>query len=174
MNIKTDLTKENFKNGRGGVKPDVIVVHIMEGSMSGTDAWFKNPASDVSAHYGVSKTGNVVQWVDDEDTAQHAGIVDKPSAAIVKERPGKNPNSYTLGIECEGKATETPPLPLLTALAELVRVLAERHEIPLTRRHVIGHREIRAGKTCPCKIDVDTVVKMALALAKAAAPVDKD
>lgn len=166
MNIENKLVAVNFRMGRSGKKPDVIVVHIQAGSQGGTDAWFRNPASGVSAHYGVSKHGEVVQWVADENTAYHAGTVKSPSAAIVLERAGKNPNTYTLGIECEGQATDDPPEAQMEALADLVHHLAETHKIPLTRRHVIGHREIRADKTCPGKIDVDAVVKRALVLAK--------
>lgn len=160
--VEPRLIRVNFSRGRmGGAAPDVIVVHIQEGTMAGTDSWFRNPDSQVSAHYGVSKAGAVVQWVKDEDTAQHAGRVDRPTAAIVRERAGVNPNSYSLGIECEGKAIEDPPHAQLIALAELVLVLCQRHQIPLDRRHVIGHREIRASKPCPGKIDVDEVVRLA-------------
>lgn len=162
MNIEPRLLRVNFSRGRdGGVDPVAIVVHIQEGTMAGTDSWFRNPASKVSAHYGVSKAGEVVQWVRDEDTAQHAGVVDRPTAAIVRERVGFNPNSYTLGIECEGRATDAPPADQMVALAELVKLLCTRHRIPLDRKHVIGHREVRGSKPCPGRIDVDEVVRLA-------------
>lgn len=169
MNVEERLLEGNFTVGRGGVRPDVIVVHIMEGSMSGTDAWFRRlPGSKdpVSAHYGVSKAGEVRQWVADEDQAWHAGKRVAPTAAIVKERD-LSPNLYSIGIECEGFAKDEPTSMQLASLAELVQEIAARHQIPLTRRHIIGHREIRANKPCPGKIDVDLVVKMALAIAKA-------
>lgn len=169
MNIEARPLTLNFTHGRGGVKPDVIVVHIMEGTMTGTDSWFRSPESKVSAHYGVSRTGEVVRWLDDEDTGWHAGKVHKPTAAIVKEREGKSPNAYSIGIENEGKATDEPTEAQLAALAELVKELAAKHSIPLTRRHIIGHREIRSDKTCPGKIDVDDVVQRALAIAQAPA-----
>ena len=41
-----------------------LVLHIQEGSESGTDAWFHNPASKVSAHFGNPKTGPLDQWVE--------------------------------------------------------------------------------------------------------------
>lgn len=167
MNVEERPLNVNYREGRGGKKPDVIVIHIQEGTQAGTDSWFRNPASGVSAHYGVSKTGAVVQWVDDADTAYHAGKVTRPTAAIVKERSGTNPNSYSLGIECEGKAVDEPTRDLFNSLVELVQELAARHSIPLTRRHVIGHREIRADKTCPGLISVDKVVEYALMGAQA-------
>lgn len=98
MNIVSRLLGVNFVQGRkGSVKPDVIVVHIQEGTMVGTDAWFNNPTSKVSAHFGVSKSGEVWQWVAEEDTAWHAGTVVRPIAAIVQERKGRVPNEYSIG-----------------------------------------------------------------------------
>lgn len=161
MNIASKLVPVNFSKGRGGMRPDVIVIHIQEGTMSGTDAWFRNPQAKVSAHYGVGRDGSVVQWVSDADAAWHAGTVKDPTAEIVKDRPGLNPNQYSIGIECEGKATDEPTIHQLTALGELVRQLCGTHRIPFSRKHVVGHREIRADKTCPGKIDVDQVVAIA-------------
>lgn len=149
---------------------DVIVIHISEGSMSSMVSWFNDPASKVSSHFAVGRDGGVIRFLPDEAVAWHAGKVTKPTAEIVKEREGKSPNTYSLGIECEGKATEEPTRMQMGALADLVRQLAAEHSIPLTRRHIIGHREIRADKTCPGLIDVDKVVAMALELAKAPEP----
>ena len=47
----------------------LFVVHIQEGTESGTDAWFHNPSSEVSAHFGNPKTGGLDQWVDTDDRA---------------------------------------------------------------------------------------------------------
>lgn len=161
--IRTKLIRRNYATGRGGRKPDVIVIHVMDGSMAGSDNWFRNADSEKSSHYGVSKTGEVVQWVQDGDTAWHAGTMHKPSAALVKERAPLNPNKYTIGIECEGKGADEPTPELLDALVGLVKQLAAVHGIPLDREHIIGHREIRSDKTCPGKIDVDEVVRRAAA-----------
>lgn len=161
--IRSALLKVNHAHGRRGYKPDVIVIHIQEGTMQGTESWFSNPESGVSAHYGVSKTGEVVQWVQDGDTAWHAGTVRSPTAEIVIERLPLGPNRYSLGIECEGTARAEPTPALMDALVGLVKQLATVHGIPLDRRHVIGHREIRADKACPGKIDVDEVVRRAAA-----------
>lgn len=46
---------------RGAVR--YIVLHVMEGSLSGTDAWFHDPASQVSSHFGIGRDGQVYQWV---------------------------------------------------------------------------------------------------------------
>ncbi len=46
-----------------------VVLHIMEGTLKGTDAWFHDATSKVSAHFGVGKDGTVYQWVDTRDEA---------------------------------------------------------------------------------------------------------
>lgn len=40
----------NKDKGREGYRPEAIVIHIMEGTLKGTDAWFSNEESGVSAH----------------------------------------------------------------------------------------------------------------------------
>ncbi|MBL8037399.1 MAG: hypothetical protein JNN16_07870, partial [Nitrospira sp.] len=40
----------NKDKGREGYRPEAIVIHIMEGTLKGTDAWFTNEESGVSAH----------------------------------------------------------------------------------------------------------------------------
>ncbi len=50
-----------------------IIIHVEEGTETGTDAWFHNPAAQVSAHFGVAKTGHVQQFVDTDDTAWAEG-----------------------------------------------------------------------------------------------------
>src|SRR5881275_244407 len=103
MNILNRATT-NFVPGRKGYSPIAIVVHIMEGTLSGTDSWFANPVSQVSAHYGLGKSGEVHQYVKETDTAWHAGRVNAPSWKLIKASGNKyiNPNYYTIGIEHEG------------------------------------------------------------------------
>jgi hypothetical protein len=140
----------NFRAGRpSGLRPTAIVIHIMEGSIGSADNWFNNPASSVSAHYGVAKSGEVHQYVDEHDTAFHAGTVVRPTwAGIV---PGVNPNYYTVGIEHEGEAEDPWPWPAaqIAASAALVGEIAARWSIPADLNHVVPHRSIRASKTCP-------------------------
>jgi hypothetical protein len=164
--IRQVLIPGNHGKGRPG--PILaIVMHIMEGTMAGTLSHFRSPASGVSTHYGIGKDGSIVQYVRDEDTAQHAGIVDRPTSALVRERRSKNaqdnPNGWTLGIEHEGHAGDVTPPAQIAASVALVRYLADKHGVPLDRTHVIAHREIRASKTCPGKLPVDMIVAAAAA-----------
>jgi hypothetical protein len=148
----------HLNKGRGGYRPEAIVVHIMEGTLSGTDAWFNDPTSKVSSHYGIGRNGEVHQYVHEADTAWHAGRRYQPSWKLI--RPGVNPNLYTLGIEHEGDG-ETPwSEAMLASSTELIRDLCNRWAIPVDRDHIIGHREIYALKTCPGRaVDLDALVE---------------
>ena len=137
----------NFTAGRS-MTPDVIVIHIMAGTEAGTDALFGNPASQVSAHYGIAKTGAIHQYVDEKDTAYHTGIhgadFARATAQVVKDRPGVNPNQYAIGIEHEAQDGEVWPEAMLDTSRALVQQCAARWNIPLDRYHVLGHHEIYA------------------------------
>jgi len=138
----------NFRPGRPkGLKPEAIVIHIMEGSLAGTDLWFNDPKAQVSAHYGVGKQGQVHRYVHEIDTAFHAGTVVNPSWPLLK--PSANPNYYTIGIEHEGHADDVWPEVQIATSAALVGEIAARWNIPLDTLHVIRHHQIRASKTCP-------------------------
>jgi N-acetyl-anhydromuramyl-L-alanine amidase AmpD len=153
----------NFQTGRSDTVPDVIVIHIMAGTEKGTDTWFHNPAAQVSAHYGIARTGEIHQYVDESDTAYHAGLHGadflKATAQVVKDRPGVNPNLYSIGIEHEGQPGDPWPDAMLEASRALVKKCAATWSIPLDRYHIVGHHEIYAGHTCPGPaVDLDAYV----------------
>lgn len=50
-------------------QPDGVVLHIEQGSDASCQAWFQSPASQVSAHFSVSKLGAISQYVDTGDAA---------------------------------------------------------------------------------------------------------
>lgn len=144
---------ENFHKGRPyGFHPEAIVIHIMDGSYEAGESVFADSSTQKSAHYGVSKQGTVHQYVDENDTAFHAGIVVNPTWDLLK--PGVNPNFYTIGIEHEGLACDVWSDAQLEASADLVKEIAARWCIPLDTEHVIRHHQIRASKTCPGGLDV--------------------
>jgi N-acetyl-anhydromuramyl-L-alanine amidase AmpD len=150
----------NRTKGRDGFRPEAIVIHVMEGTLAGTDSWFVSPTSQVSAHYGIGKSGEVHQYVAESDAAWHAGRV--WGSTWNRRRDGVNPNLYTVGIEHEGTADSDWPDAMIEASATLVREIAHRWSIPIDRDHVIGHREIYAHKTCPgSKADLDRIVSLA-------------
>ncbi len=144
----------NFRRGRpSGFQPEAIVIHIGEGSLRSIDMQFNDPNAKVSAHYCVSKAGDIHQYVDEKDTAFHAGNIDQPAWKGLK--PGKapgsfiNPNFYTIGIEHEGFADDKWPDVQLSTSAALVGEIAQRWKISLDEDHVIRHHQIRFLKSCP-------------------------
>ena len=77
-------------NSRSGTAVREVIQHTTEGSFAGAISWFKNPSSQVSAHYVLSSSGQVVQMVRESDRAWHAG----------------NHNSHSIGIEHAGYAND--------------------------------------------------------------------
>ena len=148
--------------GRGGQRPRAIVVHTTDGGFAAAAAWFAAAESGVSAHYLVGLDGRVAQFVDEADTARHAGRVLRPTATLARGRDDLNP--ITVGIELEDggdpEGIERPEAQY-EAAAALVAAVCERWEIPLDREHVIGHREVFAAKACPGNVDLERLVAMA-------------
>ncbi|HVW98663.1 MAG TPA: peptidoglycan recognition family protein [Mucilaginibacter sp.] len=163
----------NYTSGRAGYKPIAIVIHIMEGSLKGTDSWFKSTSSQVSAHYGIGVNGEVHQYVQETDSAWHAGRVSSPTwSLIISSSPGKyvNPNYYTVGIEHEGYGNTVWTDAMYNASSAMIQDIALRWNIPIDRDHIIGHNEIYALKTCPgSQVDFDKLIAMAKAGAPAVA-----
>lgn len=142
--------------------PRAIVVHTTAGTFAGTASWFADPASRVSSHYLVALNGRVAQFVEEADTARHAGRVRDPTVTFLTDA---NPNLYTLGIEFEDANDPhgvLRPAEQYVVGAALIRELAARWVIPLDRRYVVGHREIFAAKTCPGNLDIDRLIREAL------------
>jgi N-acetylmuramoyl-L-alanine amidase CwlA len=152
----------NYSKGRKlpqGMEVDQITIHVTEGTAASARSWFNDPRADVSAHYLVNKNGTIDQFVDERDTAQHNGFVDRPTAPLVLLRPGVNPNVWSIGIEHEGRGNEELTPAQRAASTWLISDICRRRPaIKLDRRHIVGHHEVRAGKTCPGKINVDALV----------------
>lgn len=159
MQIIRDLTPFNHAKGRAGWDVDAIVIHVMQGNMQGTRSWFHADRSNVSSTYGVSRMGAVVQYVEEHDTHAANGIKVRPSAPLVLERPGVNPNLYTISIEFEGTGRDDLTDIQRTVGARLIVECANRHpKIKLNERHIFGHRKIRADKDCPGAINMDKLL----------------
>ncbi len=131
----------NFKTGRQGRKIIAIVNHITDGLMPGTLNWLQNPIAKVSAHYLVSKRGQIYQLVKDEDTAYHAGIVNHPHWPLYD---GTNPNYYTIGIEHEARRGEALTEAQYQATLWLHKEKTAQFKIPLDDDHIIGHDRLNS------------------------------
>jgi N-acetyl-anhydromuramyl-L-alanine amidase AmpD len=169
MNI-TFIKSPHFNTGRNGYTPIAIVIHIMQGTLDGTDSWFQDQGAKPpeSAHYGIGKNGAVHHYVLQQDTAWHAGIVTSPSWKLIKTLDASkhtyiDSNLYTFGITHEGFENTDWTDATYQASSQVVAGLAKKWNIPLNRDHVIGHHEIYSQKTCPGKkVDLDKLISMAL------------
>ncbi len=160
MQITKRLLSVNFRNGRRGAV-STIVIHVTEGSAASVVSWFNNPASEVSSNYMVRKSGAVDQFVDEDDEAWAQGRVHNPTATVVLQNPGVNPNSYCISIEHEGDGTHDLTPEQRASSVQLIREIAGRYGLPIDRDTVVGHHEIFSKKTCPGAIDVDRLVNEA-------------
>jgi N-acetyl-anhydromuramyl-L-alanine amidase AmpD len=151
----------NFSYGRAGFNPEAIVIHIAEGTLQGGYAWFNNPTSQASSHYMVGKRGEIWQFVKDENTAWHAGGINKPSWNLLK--PGVNPNLYTIGIENEGFTGEPWTENMYRSCAELIFNLSVKYSIPVDRDHIIGHYQINSVSRINCPgngVDLNKLINL--------------
>jgi hypothetical protein len=120
---------------RGAPMIDYIVIHIAQGSYSGTINWFKDPRANVSAHYVVGRKGKIAQCVHNADIAWHAG--------------NWTYNRKSIGIEHAGYASQRWTDRMYRSSAKLSAYLCRRFNIPV-EHHIIGHRHVPGVATrCP-------------------------
>lgn len=65
-----------------------MVVHIMDGSLEGTQSWFNNPESQSSSHFGTGRDGQLRQWVDTKDRAWAQGSGNHDYVSVENEGLG--------------------------------------------------------------------------------------
>ncbi|MFO0594928.1 MAG: N-acetylmuramoyl-L-alanine amidase [Myxococcaceae bacterium] len=122
------VASPNFTSGRSTY--EFVLIHTMQGSYAGTKSWFQNPNSNVSSHYIVrSSDGQITQMVEHKNTAWHAQCY----------------NGRSVGIEHEGFVNDPATWytdAMYTESAKLTRWIADRHNIPRNRSHIIGHAEV--------------------------------
>lgn len=70
-----------------------LVVHIMDGTLEGSQSWFNNPDSSASSTFGTGKDGELRQWVDTKDRAWAQGSGNRTYLSI--ENEGRGGDSLT-------------------------------------------------------------------------------
>ena len=122
----------NYTNdSRSPASIDTIVIHTMQGSYSGSIAWFQNSAAQASAHYCVrSSDGEVTQTVREADIAWHAG--------------NWTYNTRSIGIEHEGFIDDPSWYTdaMYAGSAALTRDIIARTGVVADRDHIISHIEV--------------------------------
>ena len=161
--IKKNIPENHYKKGRGEYRPEIIVIHVVEGLQNQAYLEFIN--TEKSSHYCVSYQGEIWKFVEESDTAFTQGIVDRPTSKIFLEQRRNNPtfnaNAISVSIEHEGFGHEDFTSEQYETTARLVKELSERWKIPLDRDHIIRHSEINKGKTCPGVASVEKIIEIA-------------
>lgn len=143
---KTLVTLEN--SGSGYYDRAAICDHIMQGYMAGTFARFNNPSQQVSAHFGVSRNGLIVQYVEMNRWSYANGILqdgfDHSLDWLLECKvKGINPNKRTISIEHEGLSGEPMPDAQYGATLALHKFIIETWPtIKVDRKHIVGHYQI--------------------------------
>lgn len=149
----TPIDPGNWEKGRKiyGVthKIEAVVIHIMDGTLQGTDTHFNTPRTFSSSHDGVGKGGELHTYVDIDDKAYHAGRFNRPTWEHMKKYPWgswKNANAYTYGIECEGFRGDRWTEAQMQTIVERTKKVLDHAGLPHTRDRIINHHEIAIDK----------------------------
>jgi AmpD protein len=149
MKIKR-IKSPNFSS-RGGAEVDMIIIHcasLPEGEYGTgyiTDLFlnkldinahpsFKDLKDlKVSAHYLIERDGGVIQYVDTDKKAWHAGV------SSFLGRDGLNP--YSIGVELEGDVRTPFTKEQYEALIGLCKALVEKYRL-ITEDRVVRHSDV--------------------------------
>jgi hypothetical protein len=153
----------NFSVGRGGIKPEAVVLHIAEGPMSAVDSFFNQVHSDppgpTSAHFCVGKDGTLHQYVNTQNTAFGNGRIEPDfTARLINDNSGINPNRWTVSIEHEGHSGDAVTEAQLRVSTQLTAWLFQNRllnsgatDVAVDRDHILRHADIspRSRQGCP-------------------------
>lgn len=142
MNI-TFIGSPNFDTNRRPIKQ--VVIHWFGlGKLSGVDATFQKQGG-TSAHYAVEDE-TIHQYVKEEHVAYAVGVYSR--------------NQETISIEHSAEPGRLASEATYQTSGKLIAEIAKRHNIPLDRQHIIGHKEIKATQ-CPGTIDIEKLINIA-------------
>lgn len=147
----------NFSHGRFSGKQEynvkAVVIHIAQGYLDGAYAWFNNSKSFASSHYMIGRKGEVWNFVDERNTAWHAGGIANPTRTFLDNfSEHVDPNAYTIGIENEGFTGERFTAEMIKSLQELLVDIANRYgwEKYEYGKNIITHSEINTKSRSQC------------------------
>lgn len=137
MNINRDHQSPNYYPAHYRRSTDILVIHATAAdTWSSTMHWFKNPASQASAHYVIDKNGDIYQMVPEVFPAWHAGY---------SNWNGKDDiNRDSIGIELVNNAYSAYPQEQIDACIELSRDIMKRHAT--ISHNLVRHSDISPGR----------------------------
>jgi N-acetylmuramoyl-L-alanine amidase len=122
----SDLRRANY----------VILHHTSNDDVADGLATLTSPLTGVSSHYLVSRDGTVLQLVDENRRAWHAGASWWGGQTDM--------NSASIGIELDNTGEETYPDIQITALIALLADIRARHNIP--RANFLAHADVAPAR----------------------------
>lgn len=155
------FVQAKFESSRRGTEPKVIVMHYTAGRGNSAQLanFFAKGTREASAHFGVGREGDVIQMVDTDKNAWHAGVskfrdfrtpVGWQSIGIEvcntgwAYLDGKKKEDIFLGEHrhpaSNAKKWERYPQQQVTAIEKLIADLVAAHP---TLQFVTGHEDIR-------------------------------
>jgi len=138
----------NFGVGRAGKSVNKIVLHWIAGTLTSADATFQKPDRIASAHYGIGGTA-VHQYVKEEDTAYHCGVLDQ--------------NRQSIGIEHEGDNDLPITEATIKTSIELVADICKRYGLVPSKDTIKRHSDFKATQ-CPGTLPVERIIQEVAAL----------
>lgn len=131
---------------------DTLIIHSSYNSLGGDEydveaiiAIYKT--YEVGAHYIIDRKGNILQLVEEENIAYHAGISQLPDGRT-------KVNAVSLGVEMIGNLDDSFTSEQYASLNNLIGDIQSRYDI----RYILGHSEIAPErKTDPWNINWNKV-----------------
>jgi N-acetyl-anhydromuramyl-L-alanine amidase AmpD len=139
----------NHYNGRAGMATVAIVIHTMAGTLESCDAWFNNPSSQVSAHYGIGLAGEQHQYVALQNGAWANGILEPGNEWTQIVGNAQNPNYQTVSVETEDNGSAATPVTdeQYGGTLAVCRVALETYP---SIRYLMGHDVISPSSRSQC------------------------
>jgi len=154
---------------RRGQEINLLVIHYTaSGDLESTVRWFENPTANASAHYVIGVDGKIVQMVEEEKKAWHAGKskwkgqencnnfsigIELVNWGILKKKGGQYlcwPKGYTAPysgpepVKASGKYWQPFSEEQYQTLISLTKSIIGRHHIALSQ--IVGHCDIAPGR----------------------------
>jgi len=119
-------------NQSGDIFPEYIIIHdTASRTEEGAISWMLNRESRVSAHVHIARNGNIVQLVEFNKRAYHAGVSNYAGRSDF--------NWWSIGIELQNTGLEDYPEVQMERLIGVCRALFKAYP---TIKMILGHRDI--------------------------------